>query len=162
MNIENLQNLLGSGDVVRYHTTPRVRPQSVAQHAWGAALIYQYLVGPDERAYIMPVLLHDCAEAFVGDIPAPIKARAEVAAVFEEIEKIIGYVKFGGRVSTPKPLAVVADKLEALYWTWRDGGADARTLNRGIAAHIADILKELLLTDDERGRAEELLKAWSL
>ncbi|MBR4597021.1 MAG: hypothetical protein IKO42_01340, partial [Opitutales bacterium] len=48
----------------------------------------------------------------------------------------------------------------ALYWTWRDGGADARTLNRGIAAHIADSLKELLLTDFERARAEELLTAW--
>lgn len=154
-----MQNLLQSGDVRRYHTTPRVRPQAVAQHAWGVAIIYTYLTGSRD---VLSTLLHDCAEVFVGDIPAPIKAHAGIDATVRNLEEHYCREKLGLQIPQQTDMEFIADKLEAVYWTARDGSPDARKLNREMAAFVSRALPELALTPDVRAKAEELLKAWSL
>ena len=69
-------DLLLSGGVRRWHTEPLMPPQSVAEHAWLVAVIYFRLFGDTERADTIPyLLLHDAAELFFGDLPAPLKRQ---------------------------------------------------------------------------------------
>ena len=58
---------------------------SVAQHsAIVADLLEQAGATPDE---LMAALLHDAAEAYLGDLPHPIKHRSELGAHFKQAEK---------------------------------------------------------------------------
>lgn len=58
---------------------------SVAQHsAIVADLLEQAGATPDE---LMAALLHDAAEAYLGDLPHPIKHRSELGAHFKTAEK---------------------------------------------------------------------------
>jgi 5'-deoxynucleotidase YfbR-like HD superfamily hydrolase len=58
---------------------------SVAQHsAIVADLLERAGATPDE---LMAALLHDAAEAYLGDIPHPIKHRSELGAHFKAAEK---------------------------------------------------------------------------
>ncbi len=58
---------------------------SVAQHSVIVCdLLEQRGATPDE---LMAALLHDAAEAYLGDLPHPIKHRSELGAVFRAAEK---------------------------------------------------------------------------
>jgi uncharacterized protein len=60
---------------------------SVAQHS---AIVADLLEGqgapPDQ---VMAALLHDAAEAYLGDLPHPIKHRSELGAQFKQAEKCL-------------------------------------------------------------------------
>lgn len=74
-----LQALIKAGyDVTRWHTMPNSRPQVLASHLWGVAMMISRLYdGPPEyfRALIQAALEHDLAESMIGDMPRP--ARTE-------------------------------------------------------------------------------------
>src|SRR5918999_3013328 len=58
---------------------------SVAQHsAIVCDLLEERGATPDE---LMAALLHDAAEAYLGDLPHPLKHRSELGAVFRVAEK---------------------------------------------------------------------------
>lgn len=158
MNIDNLTNLLKSGEVLRYHTTPRVPLQTVAQHSWGVALIYRYLTG-NENLY--DALLHDSAELFVGDIPAPVKAHiGEQTHLIENLEIHYAIDAFGEYHESLCPLMHVADKLEALYWTHRANSEEGRELNAKMADALRRELAEIKLTAEVREKIMGLMERW--
>lgn len=159
MNIENLTNLLKSGEVLRYHTTPRVPAQTVAQHSWGVALIYRYLTG-DESLY--DALLHDSAELFVGDIPAPVKAYiGEQTHLIENLEIHYAIDAFGEYRESLCPLMHVADKLEALYWTRRADSEEGRDLNAKMADALRREISDKSFTEKERAKIAALMERWT-
>jgi len=58
---------------------------SVAQHSVIVSdLLEQTGAPPDE---VMAALLHDAAEAYLGDLPHPLKHRSELGAQFKQAEK---------------------------------------------------------------------------
>jgi len=77
--IATLQSLIKAGyDVTRWHTMQNSRPQNLASHLWGVAMLISRLYdGPNE--YRVPLLRaaleHDLAESAIGDMPRP--ARTE-------------------------------------------------------------------------------------
>lgn len=74
-----LQSLIKAGyDVTRWHTMQNSRPQNLASHLWGVAMMISRLYdGPPElyRSLMQAALEHDLAESQIGDMPRP--ARTE-------------------------------------------------------------------------------------
>jgi hypothetical protein len=71
---EVLMSLRMAGQVVRYHTWPMLRRETVAEHTWSVMRIYAQLFGvPDTPHVLMHILYHDVGEVQVGDIPFPVK-----------------------------------------------------------------------------------------
>ena len=67
------ERILNTGRVTRYHCCDIEKKQSVAEHSWGVAVLAclrDSHITVDELKY---ALFHDCAEAVMGDLPAPMK-----------------------------------------------------------------------------------------
>ena len=77
---------LRAGLVTRYHTMHHIHDQNVAAHSWGAAMMALYC-WPDRPQIVQACLLHDIAEQFTGDMPAPTKwAAPEINEALERLE----------------------------------------------------------------------------
>lgn len=84
-----LRNVRKGGDIQRYHTTPMVKTQDVAQHSFNAALMAEWLVTSiksklshvdlidiDTHKIVMHMLIHDVPEVAIGDVPGWVKANS--------------------------------------------------------------------------------------
>lgn len=162
--IEKLENTLRAGSVRRWHTTPEVRPQNVAAHSWGVAIICMYVGNGDFCGghAAANALIHDIAELFTGDIPAPFRAKIENAEVFKAAEAEVSGKLFMYRPDMP-PITKIADKLEALYWTHKSG---AHKINKQIAGCVLDAAKAFLsqgkISAKVHDRIAELVFKWEL
>ena len=66
-------------DTLRSGFTPAGRPESTAEHTWRLCLIAITLddaLGVDLRRLLELLVVHDLAEAVVGDVPAPLQQPA--------------------------------------------------------------------------------------
>lgn len=74
-----LQALIKAGyDVTRWHTMQNSRPQNLASHLWGVAMMISRLYdGPINLfpALMRAALEHDLAESQIGDMPRPAKTE---------------------------------------------------------------------------------------
>ena len=88
--MNNLFDIYESGAVIRYHTKRTHTRQTVADHAWGVAVILMWLYYPDlppPKAF-QRALLHDAPELITGDVPAPAKWRSlELKAALTKLEQ---------------------------------------------------------------------------
>lgn len=93
-----LIELYYAGHVTRFHTVPDYsggHKQTVAEHSWGVALISARLWreqygGSPSSALLEYALLHDAAERWTGDAPAPVKwQNPKLKEVLAEIEEDI-------------------------------------------------------------------------
>ena len=65
-----------AGRVLRYHTWPHIRPQTVAEHSWQVARILMAITPPSWWGALLPhAIVHDVGEIVTGDLPYPIKAN---------------------------------------------------------------------------------------
>lgn len=64
-----------AGSVIRYHTWPMLRRETVAEHAWNVLRIYSTIFGYPEPQVTKYIIWHDCGEFATGDLPFPIKAN---------------------------------------------------------------------------------------
>jgi 5'-deoxynucleotidase YfbR-like HD superfamily hydrolase len=64
-----------AGMVKRYHTWPTIQSQTVGEHSWQVALIFEKIFGELSSAVERYIRLHDVAELVVGDPPFPVKAN---------------------------------------------------------------------------------------
>lgn len=69
----NVLNILNSGDVVRFHSVPRVDKQKNSEHQWGVALIVAAIKPDCSKELLLTALTHDSAEIVTGDIPFTFK-----------------------------------------------------------------------------------------
>lgn len=86
-NVDRLRNL------VRYQSAPRVSSETVAEHSYFVAAyvlkLHDYYDFNLEKALSMAIL-HDYAEAFISDVPSPIKQQfPNIAIALEEAENKI-------------------------------------------------------------------------
>ena len=65
-----------AGHVQRWHTVPTIRPQNVAAHSWGVALlVMRFWPHRTNGDLLRATLLHDAHEGVLGDVPATAKWR---------------------------------------------------------------------------------------
>jgi 5'-deoxynucleotidase YfbR-like HD superfamily hydrolase len=63
-----------AGEVIRYHTWPHIRQQSIGEHTWQLTRIYLAVAGPRAAmSSLVYIQFHDVGEHWVGDAPFPIK-----------------------------------------------------------------------------------------
>ena len=76
-----------AGRLVRYHTWPTIHKQTIGEHSWQVALIYEQIFGPLSPPVERYIRLHDVAELVVGDIPFPVKSlNPDLKAEFDKVE----------------------------------------------------------------------------
>lgn len=72
-----MKRLHHTGTTRRYHTVPGLE-QDVAAHSWGVAIIILQLHPAPSVLLLKAALLHDCAEKYVGDLPATSKWASSI------------------------------------------------------------------------------------
>ena len=87
-SLETLRVTRLGGSVVRYHTHPTQRSQTVAEHSFGVANLVMYLTeGAASRDLILAAMWHDVSEEATGDVPAPVKWNSpDLKRLLDEIE----------------------------------------------------------------------------
>lgn len=80
--------ITAGGQVKRYHALFTLVPQTVAEHSYGVAWWCAILcdMAPSTNL-LLAALLHDVAEAKVGDIPSPVKRELAISSAVEEMEE---------------------------------------------------------------------------
>jgi hypothetical protein len=79
--------LMFAGRIKRYHSWPVIQNQTVGEHCWQVALIYQQLWGDIPSPVEKYIRLHDVAELVLGDIPFPAKANnPDLKAAYDAAE----------------------------------------------------------------------------
>jgi 5'-deoxynucleotidase YfbR-like HD superfamily hydrolase len=75
--MEQLNFIRNAGETRRFHTSPVLRVQNIAEHSWHVAMLLYFIFGQSEPGLtptlLMAALVHDAAEHQVGDLPAPAK-----------------------------------------------------------------------------------------
>lgn len=71
--IRRAQATREGGHTQRFHTVPVLGDASNARHQWGVAALYLQLHPEPKRDTLAHILMHDVAERWVGDTPAPAK-----------------------------------------------------------------------------------------
>lgn len=74
--------------MLRYHTWPVIRQQSIGEHTWQCLRLYREVWGPLPTAVADYLLYHDAGELVVGDPPFPLKAQnPELKEIYDGLEK---------------------------------------------------------------------------
>ena len=147
------QYIEDGSEVVRCHTFPTLRPQTVGQHSFAVAWWCAELMdGAPSVDLLMAALAHDLPEAKFGDIPAPAKramtgdARGDLENAELDSMYDVGLPWFEGRL-TPQERNVLklADYLELLAYTVREMalGSRHRTLllcHENAIAYVLQVL----------------------
>lgn len=86
MTLEIRDDARLAGQVVRYHTWPSLRQQSVGEHSWQVCRIL-LAIAPSYDSLLRHAIVHDIGEIGCGDVPYPVKANnPELGRLFDEIE----------------------------------------------------------------------------
>jgi len=77
-----------AGEVIRYHTWPHTRQQSVGEHSWQVCRILMSIAPAPYWVKLLPhTVTHDIGEIGTGDVPYPVKANnPELGRLFDELE----------------------------------------------------------------------------
>lgn len=122
--LKQLETTLQAGQVQRYHATPFVACQSIAEHSWNVTVIYVALCGaanitPDISG-VMSGVMHDTAELYTGDAPFTVKRDyPEMKKMYDELEKKFEdkFLQVETKVDSEHSLLLkLADWLEGLRW----------------------------------------------
>jgi 5'-deoxynucleotidase YfbR-like HD superfamily hydrolase len=86
---QQLEFIFNGAGVLRFHTTPPLRPQTDGQHSFGVAWLCYLLTGDSHcsRELLLAALAHDLAEFQTGDVPAQTKRQATIGIQLEAIEQ---------------------------------------------------------------------------
>lgn len=130
-----------AGRVLRWHTWPHLREQTVAEHSWQLLRIL-LCIWPTVPANVMGyVVRHDCGEIKTGDAPYPVKAdnkdiaigmnRVEEESLLEQVAA--GFLILGPDVTDDEKWVVkLAEFIE--MWEW---GAEELLMGNQFARLVA-------------------------
>lgn len=84
----NLFDAWCSGKTVRKHTMQTIKTENTAEHTWGALFLLRRYAPYVRVQVVFALLLHDCGEQAVGDLPAHVLwQNPELALILEKKEK---------------------------------------------------------------------------
>lgn len=66
-------SLRSAGRVERYHATPTIQRQTVADHTWQVMRVWFEIFGCPSTEVAIAILLHDVGEQLTGDLPHQVK-----------------------------------------------------------------------------------------
>lgn len=124
INENTIFNLMDSGEVLRFHSSPGITKQKVSEHSWGVAMLCQYLYPEGSKDLLLAAMTHDCAEIKTGDIPAPVKWEDEsIKAILDKIEDNFneehGIQFYKNLNETEKKVLKMADVLDGMIYCVR-------------------------------------------
>src|SRR5947208_2732904 len=82
-----------AGRVLRYHTWPHIRPQTVAEHGWQVARILLAWWPSASQELVNHCLFHDVGEVAAGDVPFPAKRDDEALRRTHDSTEMDAYLK---------------------------------------------------------------------
>lgn len=137
------RHLRRGGRVLRYHTEPTLRKQTVAEHSWGVAMIARELY-PDDKMLMIASLLHDIAEHQTGDMPAPVKwkneaLRRELERVENDVNSELGLIELLQLNALQRQRLKYCDLLELLWFCVEEmqaGSRDAKDIYTRAMDHL--------------------------
>lgn len=119
IDIQQLNNILESGDVMRFHACPRMNKQQLNSHMWSVAVICKYLKPDITADELMLALTHDSTELITGDIPATLKwNHPEVKSMIDGIETKLGILPDFKCSHDFKIILKLADFLDGLIFCY--------------------------------------------
>lgn len=128
----NIQDTYRLASVFRWHIVAVGKPQSVAEHSYFVTLLVDALfphTRMDEIDYnfaIRYALIHDAVEAYVGDIPSPVKQAMRPDALHELETQCLG-TSMAGALDVGqeiKDLVKLCDRLEAVKFLTKYATSD--------------------------------------
>lgn len=147
---------LDAARVMRWHTQPDGKQQTVGEHTFGVMCILLFVlsqsdlsardipedlrkVRADTVALLVGALLHDAHEVILGDIPAPVAARLKNEGDFIAVERFARSNVMSVDL-TPAEARIVfyADKIEAMLFALHSGRTAAFEYNRGLVIRAFD------------------------
>lgn len=143
---------LNAARVMRWHTQPDGKQQTVGGHTFGVMCILLEVLTQSERgsdilaaarksradtvALLVGALLHDAHEAYLGDIPAPVVARLKGSDDFVEMEsRARDKVMWVNLTPADERIIFYADKIEAMLFALHSGRTEAFEYNRDLVIH---------------------------
>lgn len=90
MKDESLGIVLAAGNVIRCHTVPCLKQQTIGQHTWRAVVLLHWLYDPHYPPPYLTyeLLMHDVPEVYTGDTPGHVKAEhAPLKEYLEHMER---------------------------------------------------------------------------
>ena len=115
-------DIMRAGLTQRFHATPGLPAQSVAEHSWGVAMILLYLWPNSAAQTVHSALSHDTGEHVTGDMPAPFKwAHDDIRELVESAEHS-ELLRLGlPRAYTPEEArrVKVADGIDLMFYCLR-------------------------------------------
>lgn len=117
-----------AGTVRRCHIVPHHGQYNIAQHSYGAVSLLLLLHPHPSMNLVKAVLWHDCAERFVGDMPAPAKWLSQ--ALGEEYEKAEREAQVASGLVLPELTEEeqnwLTDRVELLLWAEEQSALGSR------------------------------------
>jgi 5'-deoxynucleotidase YfbR-like HD superfamily hydrolase len=120
---DTLHELIKNGnDVTRWHTFACIRPQNLAGHPWGVAMMLNRLFDgshADQLLLLKCALEHDLAEKHIGDMPKPGRSMEHQALE----EHVAGVIRIRHESTLPsylQPWLKWADLIEAGLYARRE------------------------------------------
>lgn len=161
--ITRILNVLESGEVQRFHAVPSVPSQSVAQHAWGVAILASFIKKDPRPEFILHALSHDMAELYTGDIPFTTKREVPgMNELLDGAERVYyqSHLFDLPRITKAEKLVLkLCDMLEGLRWTKLNERSTLVVHSRwatAISAMLEDPLTATLIDSEEHERARRL------
>lgn len=163
--LQQMDLLWNAGQVVRYHTLPVLRRQTVGEHTYGVLVFLNLLTdfGPSPEL-VRAALLHDAPEAVVGDLPAPAKrflgangGLSKLRSAEDEVMSSVGLEPRTPLLRSELRLLKLADCLEGMRFCAQEV-ASGNSAIRVIMERFAEYIEELgPLSDKERALFDGVL-----
>lgn len=130
--MNNIKEVLESGDVMRFHACPHMIKQNMSSHEWGVAVLCKHLKEDITADELMIALTHDSCELITGDIPATLKwTYPEVKQLLNKIEDRIDLLPAYECSKDFKYILKLADYLEGIIYCYNcaiNGNNQARII----------------------------------
>jgi len=147
----NRLDLYRRGSMVRrYHTCTTINTDTVGRHSAGVAFLCWELTGGACRAELMmAAIIHDVAEAEMGDIPAPTKrAINNLGALESDIMSKAGMPDISLTIDEQRILKL-ADCIEGMWFCATEIGMGNLTMT-SVYVRYREYAVDLARTDNER------------
>ena len=150
-------------NVKRFHTTVRLQEETIGHHSANVAAIILRLDPLCSRDLLVAALMHDIAEAYTGDVPAPFKwDYPDIAKGLKEGERSYvrdQYIPNPTLTDAEALLLKLADMLDLVLSSieeWRKGNAYARVLTNNGIGYLRDMDNYALYEDAINAMIEEV------